>query len=470
MSNVQAVIAALNQQSSSTKGTQPTLNRRSKPGPDIASLRSQFGSSSTNTTINTDKAPKRSSQEVSNPKPSRHLSSHHLTPIDTNTTKTSLIQQLEKVTIERDHLKQQLDGWKIKTTPESPACASLTKKEISTLPPGPSSFCWFDISDIYSDATCQGPSQHLTNDDQEDIINTYHQQASAQNQQQQQIADLQQQLAACDIGTQWMINKYVGELEHNRLYTNLLASIVKNQEKLINAIEHNNKPASLTSQEQQIILLQSQLELQRMELDDKEDLVTLMAEERDILVEKVKELTHQLLYNTEGGQQQQPRHHPRTTSSSSTGSSFSSCTSTTSLSTLSLIDWVNVNNIQQFNHHHHQSAPLTKPPSSRSISPPQTPPPKQKLPLLPSSSSSSLSSTTSNSSPRSTLLLTPSSSPIGCLRDSVAHHQKLVGGDSVQDMLLHDPSLHYNLGSSFDGKGLGRQKSFWKGWKNRLSG
>ncbi|SAL95724.1 hypothetical protein [Absidia glauca] len=479
MSNVQAVIAALNQQSNATNGASPTSNRRSKQGPDIASLRSQFGSSSAH------KPPKRSSQVEANPAtPRQRLSS---SPIDA--TKASLIEQLEKVTTERDQLKGRLDGRMIDSAPESPACVSSTKKEISTLPPDSSSFCWFDVNDIDSGNTCSA-QQHLTDDhtNEEDIINTYNQRVSTQNQQEQQILTLQQQLAACDIGTQWMMNKYVGELERTRLHTNLLVSIVKNQEKLINAMENNNsKPISLSSQEQQIVLLQSQLELQRMELDDKEDLITLMAEERDILAQKVKQLTYQMLYTTPSSPHHPPiegerqhRNHPRTSSSSSTGSSLSSYTTNTSLSTLSLVDWISVNNIQQ--QYNSQSAPLmttsmAKPPS-KSVSPPQTPPPKQKLPLLPSSSSSSSSSSWSSElSPRSTLVLTPSSSPgLPSFErlPSLDYQDSLLHKKSMPDMLpLQDYHHQYTLGySGFEesGKGLGRQKSFWKGWRNRLSG
>jgi hypothetical protein len=495
MNSVQNAIAALNQQSTTNDARSPS-HRQTKA--DISSLRNRFESTPTDkpllqrsshietrTTSQYGSGIIRPTSSISftkkvTPSPTSSVSStqhdqsyrrSRFGPSNGNITKinaqTSLLEQLEKVTLERDHLKQQL---KVPHAPDTISSSSTNQDpnlEMPTLPPGPSSSFWFDVDDDYNNDN--GADQSQLYEEFEEIITDYNQQSSARIQQDHRADALQQRLAACQKDTQWMINKYLGDLEGERLYSRSLATIIRNQDELISILEtsgHSNMPTP-HQHEQQTLLLHSQLELQRMELDDKQEILTLLADERDHLAEKVKQLTHQLLHintlphPTEGRQ----RNHPRTLSTSSTNS-LSSYTTTTSILSLSCLDWVNTNN---------QSTSLTKPPLNRPYSPPQTPPPREKLPPLPMSSTAPI---TPNTSPRGTMDLS-SSSPYTPGSPSIEYNkgQQLTHQNSLPDIRSMHHQHHYRCHGSGDAaayygemeKGIIRQKSFWKGWRQRLS-
>lgn len=496
MNSVQNAIAALNQQSTTHDARAPS-HRQSKA--DISSLRNRFESTPSNKPLlrsshietrttsqyggNTIRprssisfTKKVTPSPTSSVSATQHDQSYRRSRFGTSNgnitranAQTSLLEQLEKVTLERDHLKQQLQ---IAHAPDTLPSSSSTKGdpnlEMPTLPPGPSSSYsfWFDIDDdSNNDNDANQPQLY---EEYEEAITDYNRQSSARMQQDLRADTLQQRLAACQLDTQWMINKYLGDLESERLHTRSLTTIIQNQDELISILEtngHNNMP-SIHQHEQQTFLLQSQLELQRMELDDKQEILTLLVDERDHLAEKVKQLTHQLLHIStqphpaEGRQ----RNHPRALSTSSTNSS-SSYTTTTSVLSLSCFDWVNNN----------QSTSLSKPPLNRPYSPPQTPPPREKLPPLPMSSAALI---TPNSSPRGTMDLSPSSPytpgvpPIEYNKGQHLTHQ-----NSMPDIRSMHQQHHYRRHGSGDAaayygemeKGIIRQKSFWKGWRQRLS-
>ncbi|KAI8098673.1 uncharacterized protein BX664DRAFT_319319 [Halteromyces radiatus] len=520
MSSVQAVIAALNQQSAINNCPQPT-SRLSRSRPDISSIKNKFESTSTPkrssnieksiikertsslnrvslppSPLSSSASPYRSERSpLSNGRYSRTDVS---TGVKNDSKIESLKKQLEQVTLERDTLKRQISDEKL----------------TSTLTPPITPF-WFDMDDHNEDKQYQ--------EDYDDMMIDYHHQFFVKMQEQQQVKSLQSQLAACEIGTHWMINKYLGELEQERLYTKSLNAIVKNQEELINAVEiSTSRPSSIMStsyhQQQQTFLLQSQVEIQRMELEDKQEMLNIMADEREIMLKKINQLTQQLQSDSVITQQQQQmesgsrrqRNHPRTVSSSSSCST-SSYETTISSSTLSISDWVQLHDRQ------HQSTPLSisltkSSPSSRPYSPPQTPPPKERLPPLPTSGSilSSTSSfstiasvATTTSSPRSTFILAPSSpmppstpsslalsssassinsqsslsslssSSSGDIHGLLAHQKSLQDVRTLNDHHYQHYQHHHGYTSGdpsfYSDKRVIRQKSFWKGWKQRLS-
>ncbi|CAO3587045.1 unnamed protein product [Absidia cylindrospora] len=475
MSSVQAVIAALNQQSTNNDVRQ-TSNRQSKAGPDIASLRNRFGSTTDapthrsshieqKTIKETSCSLNRSASSISSFKkntpapPTSHKSDQLASSSYLNRTKyakfshQSLVEQLEKMTTERDQLKQQLSGQNtttIDTTPYSSACGSPNMAIPTSSPLDYSSSLLFDMNEI------DNGNQPT---DYEDIITNYNCQQATYGQQKRQIANLQRQLAACEIGTQWMMNKYLGELEQERLCTKSLGTIIQNQEDLIQAMETNKtngrRPSSLPTpssssslsigkatyqqQHQQTLLLHSQLELQRLELDDKQEVITLLANERDVLVKKMKQLVD--------GQ------HARLASMPSTGS-----LSTMSSATSSCLDWVTVNSMPKC---------LNKP-----YSPPQTPPPRESLPPLPSTTI-----ITPDMSPRSTLVISPSP-PFDAsttTTTTTSSSSSLGHKSSMPDLrTLHEHHIHHHHHHRYDsadsmGSGVTRQRSFWKGWKQRLT-
>ncbi|KAI8344832.1 hypothetical protein BC941DRAFT_465036 [Chlamydoabsidia padenii] len=407
MSSVKAVIAALNQQNN-TNDTRLSFNRQSKT--DMTLLRNRFASvnekplqrsshiETKSNTYNNNSTNRPYSSIASYKKPTTSTRSPPSTileqdqsPLGNNSSiyilsREALVEQLEKVTTERDQLKRQL-------TPDTSSSSMDPNMEMPTLPPT----FWFDMNDNDNEVD--------QSEEYEDAITDYHRQTSIQR----HMNKLQEQLTACEKDSFWMMNKYVGELERERLLSRSLVTIIQTQDELITSLE-STKSSSFAHQEQHNFLLCSQLELQRMELEDKQELLTMMADERDDLMEKVKQLTQ-----------------PRTLSTCSTSSSIASC-----------LDW-----------------PLTRPP--RPCSPPQTPPPREKLPPTPGS--------TPSQSPRCTM-------DLSCCSDYKCQQQQLTHQNSMPDIrtMQHHYRRHGSTDMySFGDKGIIRQKSFWKGWKQRLS-
>ncbi|ORZ13239.1 hypothetical protein BCR42DRAFT_419478 [Absidia repens] len=519
MSSVQAVIAALNQQNNQNDPRQPS-NRQSKSNHDVASIRDRFGASPNATTEfkihRSSHMEKRGTTTATVNRPASSLVPlRHDSLMDSTTrtkinhqqaTKQQLVERLERMNMEINQLKQQLYDNAI-DTPNTRTC-ELPETEMPTLPPA--CFIWFDVDDDSMDnnSNIEGDNLSSSEIDYDDVIADYNRHIFTQGQQQQNINTLQRQLAACEIGTQWMMNKYLGELELERLHTRSLDTIVQNQEDLINIMESKPiEPVDTAHQEQQTFLLHSQLELQRMELDDKQEMINLMADERDILVNKIKRLSQQL-HQQQYYINQTPQHcavesmekrsknHPRSPSSSSTCSTSSYNTTVSSTST-SCLDWVNINGIQQHNQSTYLLSSFSKHPTAAGnlYSPPQTPPPREKLPPLPTSSSSSSVTTTPNLSPRSTLVsATPSlssslatlesssslsSSTTSDYQGSLSHQSSMPDIRSYHDQQYHRRTTYHHRRDSGDPalgspvgrheKGAIRQKSFWKGWRQRLS-
>ncbi|KAI7861792.1 hypothetical protein BDF14DRAFT_250685 [Spinellus fusiger] len=120
----------------------------------------------------------------------------------------------------------------------------------------------------------------------------------------QEIARLTEQLLACDRDVQMTVEKYVTELEKERLATKTLSKVVKKQEELIlqlenrlqgkpQAKESSASPLTNTSVNIQNIyakphtstgnenLLREQVELQRIEIEDKREMLSHLLNERE---------------------------------------------------------------------------------------------------------------------------------------------------------------------------------------------
>ncbi|CAO3628339.1 unnamed protein product [Cunninghamella blakesleeana] len=516
--SVQAVIAQLNQQSNSTD-IQPNFKRsssrlnstfltnnnnnnnnsNSNSKNELASIRNRFNINNNNNSINNNNSNNKNSneflkkaasslKEVNNNNNKYIRSSEKVLNTESKDLPLEKMKtQLEKITLERDSLKQQLTYCHLNHT-STPCDSGLT---LSHDP------LWFEIEDEKKDE-----------DHYEDVITQYYQSCS-NHQYRQQIDQLKRQLAACEIGTQWMMGKYLGELERERLHTKSLKTIVQSQETLINTMENNYKHTSSSSSsssasttlsnsfstnsmnsihsslssshnnhhyQQQYFLLRSQVDLQKMELDDKQDMIHMLMDEREFLLRK--------LNNNKSPSCSSMKRRSRVISTSSSLSSDST------------------NIIQQ----QHQQLPyhiLTSSSSPiRPYSPPQTPPPFDRLPALPTSTS--ISSTLSSTSTTPMTMTPPSSQRPSMItfdhkpivheyendQDHVDHVDHHLQHPQRYSSLLHKSSMpdirsiHYSalnsprtsLGShpSMDPyllskKSLSRQRSFWKGWKQRLS-
>ncbi|ORX53618.1 hypothetical protein DM01DRAFT_1390697 [Hesseltinella vesiculosa] len=171
-----------------------------------------------------------------------------------------LQKQLDSVTKERNLLKQRLDDLECLSAP------------------------FFFPSD--------DPFEGQPENDYDDLITSYNLQLCQKRMgPQNQIDQLTDQLSACEMGTQWVVTKFVRDLEQERLHTKTLKTIVNDQQTLIHTLEDTLKlkPEHQRSSfyEQQFYLLSAQLDLQRLELDDQQEQLTVVSQERDQLAARL---------------------------------------------------------------------------------------------------------------------------------------------------------------------------------------
>ncbi|ORX62423.1 hypothetical protein DM01DRAFT_1331847 [Hesseltinella vesiculosa] len=103
---------------------------------------------------------------------------------------------------------------------------------------------------------------------------------------------VEQQMLEYEQGMQRAMQQYVLDLERQRLLNRQLQSVIDKQDKLISTLE-GNRPASVVNnpkqdqQESEEILLRQQVDLQRIELESKRDLLTQLLNEREELLKSV---------------------------------------------------------------------------------------------------------------------------------------------------------------------------------------
>ncbi|KAI9020215.1 hypothetical protein CLU79DRAFT_719990 [Phycomyces nitens] len=224
-----------------------------------------------------------------------------------------LAQKLEQVSEERDNLEQELMMYRQRggTSLDTPVSAvfdplpnafaqssrSIASQEKTRL---------LDLQEAENEAFLTGIldayEQHSTDDpdDYQQIVPATHNEQAAQ-----EIARLTEQLLACDRGVQMTVEKYVTELEKERLETKALSEVVKKQEELIVRLENKLQgmppvkelSSSAVSKELQDPikrisqvstgnedLLREQVELQRIEIEDKQEMLTHLLTERNSLL------------------------------------------------------------------------------------------------------------------------------------------------------------------------------------------
>ncbi|KAI8062480.1 hypothetical protein BC940DRAFT_349543 [Gongronella butleri] len=310
------------------------------------------------------------------------------TSTGTNTATSSishdqLQKQLDVVTRERDDLRARLSAM----TDEADWAGLCDENEIS-------------------DEEC----------DYDEIIASYHRHASQKNMGQQRlIDDLTHQLSACERGTQWMVTRFVHDLEQERLQTKALKSLASNQQQLIQTMEDTLKLGQRASQpplppkedpplackkgretsfsaspsfyEQQYYLLNAQVELQRLELDDHQDMLAQITQERDQLLLRVSK--HASMHHPPLSPTLMLMSPPASVVSSSSPSSPSAplhprtSSSSTDCSVQSYLSWSSFDDAKlppfaAASHHGASTFALPRP-----YTPPQTPPPRDPLPQVP---------------------------------------------------------------------------------------
>ncbi|OAD01221.1 hypothetical protein MUCCIDRAFT_156745 [Mucor lusitanicus CBS 277.49] len=109
------------------------------------------------------------------------------------------------------------------------------------------------------------------------------QSASQIQSQQEEIEILNDKLIECDRGVQITLMKYVADLETQRLEAKALKQVVKKQDELITKLEAKIKEIP----ENPDALLKEQVEVQRVELENKRELLAQLLNEREDLLRRL---------------------------------------------------------------------------------------------------------------------------------------------------------------------------------------
>ncbi|KAI9305524.1 hypothetical protein BJ944DRAFT_265073 [Cunninghamella echinulata] len=238
-----------------------------------------------------------------------------------------LAQKLEQISEERDELEKELSTYKDRhgslATPVShefgpDALKDCTNDNESPTPP------MEIIDDENNNNNTQRQSQHPHHEDEyfNDILDAYEHQSENMDdlhqKYQEQIETMEQAMKEYDQGMKMAIQKYVADTEEQRLKNKTLQSMVKKQEELITKLEDRLKEnypmlsSDLTASNNELpmeqhdeVLLREQVELQRIELESKRDLLTQLLNEREELLKKVNGANQQS--TTPGRSHQQRR-------------------------------------------------------------------------------------------------------------------------------------------------------------------
>ncbi|KAG0746342.1 hypothetical protein G6F57_008641 [Rhizopus arrhizus] len=98
-----------------------------------------------------------------------------------------------------------------------------------------------------------------------------------------ELEQLQDQLVECDKGVQMTIAKYVNDIEIQKLETKALQHVVEKQDELISKLEHKLKDNA------DQLLLKEQVEVQRIELENKRELLSQLLNEREELLRRIND-------------------------------------------------------------------------------------------------------------------------------------------------------------------------------------
>ncbi|KAI8645099.1 hypothetical protein BD408DRAFT_412241 [Parasitella parasitica] len=192
-----------------------------------------------------------------------------------------LALKLEQVSEERDLFEKELDEQKQNvpiSSPLSPAFSQIDQQDIviedeQKLQNQNNDAYMNDLLNVYEEMS--------DGQDKGDEMQLFDEKSASQIQsQQEEIEILNDKLIDCDRGAQMTLMKYVADLETQRLETKALKQVVRKQDELITKLEAKIKA---TSDE----LLKEQVEVQRIELDNKRELLTQLLNEREDLLRRL---------------------------------------------------------------------------------------------------------------------------------------------------------------------------------------
>ncbi|KAI7905619.1 uncharacterized protein BX663DRAFT_484110 [Cokeromyces recurvatus] len=163
-----------------------------------------------------------------------------------------LVLKLEQVSEERDYFERQYHATFVKNGPLSPAFSHNENKVT-------------DILDIYEEIS--------DIEDGDDELQIFDEDESAPN---------DQQRIERERGIQTALMKYITDLEKQKLETKKLQEVIQKQDELISKMEFKN-----ISDNEEMLLIKEQVEIQRIELENKRELLSQLLYEREDLLKKL---------------------------------------------------------------------------------------------------------------------------------------------------------------------------------------
>lgn len=200
-----------------------------------------------------------------------------------------LVTKLEQVTEERDFFEDQLNQLSLQNTlsqnNEVPDQYVQSEQETTNIPeaqPQEKQIKDEDMNDLLN--VYEEMSTPENDEDNNFDVELYEQYNQSQTQlQQEEIDHLNDKLVEADKGVQMTLMKYVTDLERQKLETKALKEVVKKQDELITKLEDKVQSAAENSEE----LLKEQVQVQRIELDNKRELLAQLLKEREDLMKRL---------------------------------------------------------------------------------------------------------------------------------------------------------------------------------------
>lgn len=203
-----------------------------------------------------------------------------------------LSDKLEQMSQEHEELEQQLASYRSHQDndhhlEDASKQRRITVETNTTRSDQPDDFwnCLLDTYDKSSVSTgCTSARTSNENDeetmscDKEVVVTVDH----------EQLLSIKKQMSALERGAHMMFELQAGELESERIQTRALTEVVRKQDKLIAALESQ---LSSTQRSNDQLLLQEQMELQRIELEDKRALLARLLDEREDLLKRTTTTT-----------------------------------------------------------------------------------------------------------------------------------------------------------------------------------
>ncbi|KAI7885226.1 hypothetical protein K492DRAFT_234211 [Lichtheimia hyalospora FSU 10163] len=197
-----------------------------------------------------------------------------------------LSDKLEQMSLEQEELEQQLAAYRTQDNDDHHEDASkqrrITVETNTTRSDQPDDF-WNCLLDTYdkSSVSTGCTSARASNENDEESMSCDKEVVATVDH--EQLLSIKKQMSALERGAHMMFELQAGELESERIQTRALAEVVRKQDKLIAALESQ---LDSTQRSNDQLLLQEQMELQRIELEDKRALLARLLDEREDLLKR----------------------------------------------------------------------------------------------------------------------------------------------------------------------------------------